>query len=933
MRMKKIYNVFALSAIMLFAQSAYSNLSILLVNDNGYAPERVEVVKTAITDAGYDYTFYDAPVVGSTPSLEMMNSFDLVIWYTGNDGSGLYFWNGDETDNESIMAYIDGGGMLWVQGLDFLYDRYPSTPVSFSEGDFVYDYLGVSEYYGQSHLDDGVYSDGVPQFDVVEGNSIFTFTPMNWTYETMWYADALLPTASGQNIYQMGPAGYDLADYFSCIYLEKGEGKVLTLSTETARIDTPENTATIFQEALDYFEQFGGGSTGVLTTLLVNDNGYAPERVEIIKTAISNSGFDYTYYDADAEGASPSLELMADFDLVIWYTGNDGAGLYFWNGDETDNEAIKSYIDQGGMMWVQGLDYLYDRYSSTPTTFVEGDFPYDYMGISEYHAQSHLDDGVYSDGVPQFDVVEGNPIFTFTPMNWTYETMWYADALLPTEDGQNIYQMGPADYDLSAYFSSIYLEKGDGKMLSISTETARLDTQENTDEYMLQGLTYFSQWGTGGGTVLVTDITVSAEGGATTITEDGGSLQMYAEVLPENATINSVFWSVTPGTGYATIDNDGLLKATGSNIGNGTVWAVATAADGSGVKDSLEITISNQGTTGGYKILLVNDNANGIDRYLVLDTTLANLSGTLEFTYDAYNTVTTGDAPSFAVLSAYQLVIWYTGNDGVDLYLWDTSDTLDYKFNTDLKQYVDNGGNLWIQGLDFMYDIVGGAPDAFEAGQFIYDYMGIQNYAAQSKADDDGLGLPQMDVVPENGICEITPIKWAYETLWYADGYELTSNAKALYKMGPAGYALDMYYPALLNIKGGANIMTFGVETARIDTRENTEKLFSEVIEYFKGLLGINENFDHLFTVENIYPNPTSNNATLVYELKETADVSVRMMDITGKEIFNASLGTQYIGSHEFVISTTDLGLNNGLYVVSLQVNSNTFTSKIVINK
>ena len=932
--MKKIYNVIFLSIIMLFAQSAYSSLSVLLVNDNGYDTARIEVVKTAITDAGYDFTYFDAAAAGSSPSLAVMNGFDLVIWYTGNDGGGLYFWNGDETDNESIMAYINGGGMFWVQGLDFLYDRYPATPTTFSEGDFVYDYLGISEYHAQSHLDDGVYSDGVPQFDVVDGNPIFTFTPMNWTYETMWYADALLPTAQGQNVYQMGPAGYDLADYFSGIYLEKGEGKILTLATETARIDTPENTAAIFQEALDYFEQFGGGTGGILTTLLVNDNGYDTLRIEVIKTAIENSGYDYLYFDAAKEGASPSLEFMSDFDLVMWYTGNDGAGLYFWNGDETDNEAIKSYIDQGGMMWVQGLDFLYDRYSGAPDTFVAGDFVYDYMGISEYHAQSHVDDGVYSDGVPQFDVVADNGIFTLTPLNWTFETMWYADALLPTADGQNIYQMGPAGYDFSAYFSSIYLEKGDGKMLSIATETARIDTQENTDEYILQGLDYFSQWGTGTGSVSVTDIIVTGEGGSTTITEDGGSLQMFAEVLPENATINSVFWSVTQGTGYASISSEGVLKATGSEMGNGTVWAVATAADGSGVKDSLEITISNQGTTGGFKVLLVNDNARYTTRYLVLDTTLTNLG----YNYDVYNSAIIGNAPDLAVLSAYNVVIWYTGTDGVNLYLWDqASDTLDYKFNQALIQYIDLGGAVWLQGTDFMYDVFGGAPDTFTEGQFVYDYIGISNYAAQSHADDGHTGLMQIDVVPENDICELTPMRFNntgyHDTLRYADGYELAPDVQPVYKMGPTGYMFDYLYSGMMNTVGNSHILTFAVETARFDTRENTETLFGEVLEYFDGLESIYEHADNSFIIENLYPNPTSNTTTMVYSLNDQADVSIRVLDITGKEVFNSNLGMQYFGTHEFTISANELGLNSGLYFVSIKINNNTFTGKLMINK
>ncbi len=906
---------------MFFAQSAYSSLSVLLVNDNGYDITRIEVIKTAITDAGYEYILYDASITGSSPSLNMMNGFDLVIWYTGNDGGGLFFWDGDETDNEAIMAYIDSGGMFWVQGLDFLYDRYPTTPVTFAEGDFVYDYLGISEYFGQSHLDDGIYSDGVPQFDVVEGNPIFTFTPMNWTYETMWYADACLPSTEGQNVYRMGPEDYDLADYFSGIYLEKGQGKVLTLSTETARIDTPENTVSIFSEALDYFDQFGGGSVGFLTTLLVNDNNYDPERVEVIKTAVSNSGFDYTFYDAAVEGASPSLELMSDFDLIIWYTGNDGVDLYFWNGNETDNEAIKSYIDQGGMMWVQGLDYLYDRYPTTPVTFMEGDFPYDYMGVSEYFGQSHIDDGVYSDGVSQFDVVSDNDIFTFTPMNWTYETMWYADALLPSDDAQNIYQMGPADYDLADYFSSIYLEKGEGKMLSISTETARIDTQENADEYMLQGLTYFSQWGTGGGSVLVTDIIVTGENGATTITEDCGSLQILADLFPANETISSVFWTVTQGTGYATISDEGVLIATGSQIGNGTVWAVATAVDDSGVKDSLEITISNQGISGGFKVLLVNDNANE-DRYIEIDTILANIENSLEFTYDIYNSAELGNAPDYAILSAYQLVIWYTGNDGVDLHLWNTSDTNNFKFNTPLIQYLDEGGDMWLQGLDFMYDIVGSAPYAFTEGQFIYDYIGISNYAAQSHVDDEDTGLAQMDVVANNSVCELTPVNWVYNMLWYADGYELAPGVEPVYQMGPSGYMFDYLYCGLLNIVGNSNILTYSIETAKFNTRDMAETVFTEAIEYFMITTEITEPVINELLV---YPNPTTGN--IILQNSNNSDITNALFDIydiNGRKV----LSNTFNFTSDIEISLVDI--HQGIYFYNLKIGDNIISGKIV---
>ena len=90
--------------------------------------------------------------------------------------------------------------------------------------------------------------------------------------------------------------------------------------------------------------------------------------------------------------------------------------------------------------------------------------------------------------------------------------------------------------------------------------------------------------------VPVSGITVTGQGGATTITSDNGTLQLSAAVLPDNASDKAVIWSVINGTGQATISSTGLVTA----VDNGTVTARATAHDGSGVYGSIVITISNQ---------------------------------------------------------------------------------------------------------------------------------------------------------------------------------------------------------------------------------------------------------------------------------------------------------------------------------------------------
>jgi Leucine-rich repeat (LRR) protein len=92
------------------------------------------------------------------------------------------------------------------------------------------------------------------------------------------------------------------------------------------------------------------------------------------------------------------------------------------------------------------------------------------------------------------------------------------------------------------------------------------------------------------GAILVSSISVQGQGGVSTITTSAGTLQMEATVLPANANDATYTWSVTNGTGSASINAGGILTA----LTNGTVDVIATANDGSGITGTATITISNQ---------------------------------------------------------------------------------------------------------------------------------------------------------------------------------------------------------------------------------------------------------------------------------------------------------------------------------------------------
>ena len=118
---------------------------------------------------------------------------------------------------------------------------------------------------------------------------------------------------------------------------------------------------------------------------------------------------------------------------------------------------------------------------------------------------------------------------------------------------------------------------------------------ENDQIRIKNDITLYAQWEEGGtstvsNSTLVQSISVSTADSTNKITTQGGSILMECVMSPSNVTNQNVVWSVSNGTGAATINNSGRLTA----ISNGTVTVRATATDGSGVYGEIIVTISGQ---------------------------------------------------------------------------------------------------------------------------------------------------------------------------------------------------------------------------------------------------------------------------------------------------------------------------------------------------
>ncbi len=117
----------------------------------------------------------------------------------------------------------------------------------------------------------------------------------------------------------------------------------------------------------------------------------------------------------------------------------------------------------------------------------------------------------------------------------------------------------------------------------------------------------------------VSSIVVSGQNNDSTITQNAGTLQMIANVLPADAENKNVTWEVS-NSAIATISNTGLLSA----VANGTVIVKAISKDGSGIEGVRSITITGQSNSlSAQEIVGLQCFPNPVERTLFLDSPLA----------------------------------------------------------------------------------------------------------------------------------------------------------------------------------------------------------------------------------------------------------------------------------------------------------------------
>jgi len=85
------------------------------------------------------------------------------------------------------------------------------------------------------------------------------------------------------------------------------------------------------------------------------------------------------------------------------------------------------------------------------------------------------------------------------------------------------------------------------------------------------------------------------------------------------------------------------------------------------------------------------------------------------------------------------------------------------------------------------------------------------------------------------------------------------------------------------------------------------------------------------FSLGSNYPNPFNPSFTIPFELTKTMDVSIKMYDITGKQVMSILDGTFEARQYQFRVNASDL--NSGIYFVRTIIGSEVITQKMTLLK
>jgi len=214
-----------------------------------------------------------------------------------------------------------------------------------------------------------------------------------------------------------------------------------------------------------------------------NNGGTRTETDTYFTDSLDNltSQIAYDVIRVNSSSDAPDIDTLSQYQVVIW-----ACGLDYQSGDtdvtftDDDKETVADYLEGGGAMLVVGMDILYD-FNTADGERSEGDFEYDYLGVS------FVDNDVYTPAIVYG--VENDPITNGVEYSADAISSDYADDINPRTGFEKILSSN-GDYNISSVrteeeFKLVFMTVG---FSSITSSDDRDEFMESVIDYLLEQL-------------------------------------------------------------------------------------------------------------------------------------------------------------------------------------------------------------------------------------------------------------------------------------------------------------------------------------------------------------------------------------------------------------------------------------------------------------
>jgi len=280
-------------------------------------------------------------------------------------------------------------------------------------------------------------------------------------------------------------------------------------------------------------------------------------------------------------------------------------------------------------------------------------------------------------------------------------------------------------------------------------------------------------------------------------------------------------------------------------------------------------------------------------------------------------------------LNNYEIVFWISGDEST------IDETFSHNEQTLIKNYLENGGKLFVSGSEIGWDLSykGNAADKdFYKNYFKSVYMsddagsnavsGVQN----SSMSDCQFYIGQ--TYEEDYPDEINPAGGSTQCMLYANGKGAGNQYSGVF--GASDKIGKLIY------------LAFSLETTADDSAFN--KVISKSIDFFTSSISSANGEDQrptLFYLNQNYPNPFNPSTVISWQLAVSGHVSLKVYDILGKEVATLVNEEQKAGNYSIKFDATNSAfggqqlttnsLPTGVYLYQLRAGSFMETKKMVV--